>query len=120
MTLPRPDLADRLGVTYRRIPVLAIGKDVYCDSSLIASVLERRFPASEGFGTLFPKRNGGGKADTGIIKAFSMTYADRVLGALGSQVLPYTKFKQDFLDDRTQVGVYTKYTLVLMLSISPE
>ena len=72
MTLPRPDLADRLGVTYRRIPVLAIGKDVYCDSSLIASVLERRFPASEGFGTLFPKRNGGGKADTGIIKAFSM------------------------------------------------
>ena len=105
MTLPRPDLADRLGVTYRRIPVLAIGGDVYCDSNLMVSVLERRFPPSAGFGTLFPKRNGGGKADTGLIKALSLSWADRVLGSLGSQMLPYNKFKQDFLDDRSGVRV---------------
>lgn len=103
MTLPRPDLADRLGVKYRLIPVLAIGRDVYCDSSLIASVLERRFPPSEGYGTLFPKRTGGGKADTGMIKAFAMSYADRTLGELGSQTLPYHKFTQEFLDDRSAV-----------------
>ncbi|KAI0722226.1 hypothetical protein C8T65DRAFT_600032 [Cerioporus squamosus] len=101
MTLPRPDLADRLGVKYRLIPVLAIGRDVYCDSSLIASVLERRFPPSEGYGTLFPTRKGGGRADTGMIKAFAMSYADRTLGQLGSQTLPYHKFTPEFLDDRS-------------------
>ena len=105
MTLPRPDLADRLGVTYRRVPVLAIGRDVYCDSSLIAAVLERRYPASKGFGTLFPCRTGGGKADTGVLKAFDMTYGDRALSPLGSQQLPYHKFKPDFLQDRSNVRV---------------
>lgn len=103
MVLPRPDLADRLGVKYRLVPVLAIGRDVYCDSSLIADVLERRFPASEGYGTLFPKRAGGGKADTGLIKAFAMTYADRTLGTLGGQTLPYQKFTPEFLKDRSAV-----------------
>ncbi|KAI0723099.1 hypothetical protein C8Q76DRAFT_721570 [Earliella scabrosa] len=101
MILPRPDLADRLGVKYRLVPVMAIGRDVYCDSSLIADTLERRFPPSEGFGTLFPNRKGSNKADTGMIKAFAMTYADRTLGGLGSQMLPYQKFKPDFLKDRS-------------------
>ena len=105
MTLPRPDLADRLGVKYRRIPVLAIGKDVYCDSSLIATVLERNFTSEQGFGTIFPKRRGGGTADTGMIKAFAMSYADRVLGTLASQTLPYHKFKPEFLDDRSNVRI---------------
>lgn len=41
--LPRPDL-EALGITYRRIPIMAIGRDVYCDSSLIIDVLEERFP----------------------------------------------------------------------------
>ncbi|KAH9927203.1 uncharacterized protein BXZ73DRAFT_102789 [Epithele typhae] len=101
MTLPRPDLADRLGITYRRIPVLAIGRDVYCDSSLIASVLERRFPASDGFGTLFPKRKGSDRTDAAIIKQYTMSYADRVLGTVASFLLPYHKFKPEFLADRT-------------------
>ncbi|KAK5137132.1 hypothetical protein LTR08_000637 [Meristemomyces frigidus] len=37
MLIPRKDL-EELGITYRRIPVLAVGKDVYCDSSLIIDV----------------------------------------------------------------------------------
>ncbi|EFR00962.1 hypothetical protein MGYG_03964 [Nannizzia gypsea CBS 118893] len=41
--LPRPDLA-ALGVQYRRIPVLSIGKDIYCDSRLILKKLEEQFP----------------------------------------------------------------------------
>jgi glutathione S-transferase len=41
--MPRPDLA-ALGVQYRRIPVLAIGKDVYCDTRLILQKLEELFP----------------------------------------------------------------------------
>ena len=68
---------------YRRVRILAIGKDVYCDSSLIAAVLERRFSPSEGFGTLFPRRKGGGSVDTGMIKTFAVSYADKTLGELG-------------------------------------
>lgn len=35
--LPRPDL-EALGITYRRIPLLAIGKDIYADSNLVIDV----------------------------------------------------------------------------------
>ncbi len=41
--MPKPDLVPLTG-GYRRIPVLQIGADVYCDSQLIARVLERRHP----------------------------------------------------------------------------
>lgn len=42
ITLPRPDLA-ALGVKYRRVPVLSIGRDVYCDSLLILEKLEKLY-----------------------------------------------------------------------------
>jgi len=41
--LPRPDL-EELGIKYRRIPLMAIGRDVYCDSRLIFRKLEELFP----------------------------------------------------------------------------
>jgi glutathione S-transferase len=44
--MPRPDLK-ALGVEYRRIPVLAIGRDVYTDTRLILSKLEALYPASD-------------------------------------------------------------------------
>lgn len=40
--LPRPTLGN-LGITYRRIPILAIGKDFFADSSLIIDVLQKNF-----------------------------------------------------------------------------
>ncbi|KAI0427630.1 glutathione S-transferase [Xylaria sp. FL1042] len=43
--LPRPDLS-LLGVSYRRIPVLSIGRDVYLDTRLIIQKLETLYPAS--------------------------------------------------------------------------
>ncbi|KAI9657433.1 MAG: hypothetical protein M1821_003115 [Bathelium mastoideum] len=45
VTMPRPDLA-ALGVQYRRIPVLSIGRDIYVDTRIILAALERRFPAT--------------------------------------------------------------------------
>ncbi|CAL1701069.1 unnamed protein product [Somion occarium] len=101
VTLPRPELAEKLGVTYRRIPVLAIGNDVYCDTSLIASVLERRFPPSEGYKSLFPPRKGGGKADTGLVKALTMYWTDRAVFPLAANSLPYSKFPPAFIKDRS-------------------
>ncbi|KAL1297894.1 hypothetical protein AAFC00_006412 [Neodothiora populina] len=41
--MPRPDLA-ALGVSYRRIPILSIGKHIYCDSNIILRVLQDEFP----------------------------------------------------------------------------
>ncbi|CAD0109238.1 unnamed protein product [Aureobasidium uvarum] len=41
--MPRPDLA-ALGISYRRIPLLAIGRHVYCDSRLILQILQERYP----------------------------------------------------------------------------
>lgn len=41
--MPRPDL-EKLGVKYRRIPILAIGRDIYLDTRLILRKLEDEFP----------------------------------------------------------------------------
>ena len=49
MVMPKPDLTALTG-GYRKTPVLQIGADIYCDSSLIAQELERRYPTP----TLFP------------------------------------------------------------------
>ena len=41
--MPREQL-EELGVNYRRIPVMAIGRDIYCDSRLMFDKLEQLFP----------------------------------------------------------------------------
>ena len=41
--MPRPVLS-RLGLQYRRLPVLAIGRDIYCDSRNIIEALEDHYP----------------------------------------------------------------------------
>jgi glutathione S-transferase len=43
MVAPKPDLTPLTG-GYRRTPVLQIGADIYCDTALIAEVLERIAP----------------------------------------------------------------------------
>lgn len=43
MVMPKPDLMPLTG-GYRRTPVLQIGADVYCDTALIARVIERLHP----------------------------------------------------------------------------
>jgi glutathione S-transferase len=49
MIMPKPDLMPLTG-GYRKTPTLQIGADIYCDTRLIATELERRFPHP----TLFP------------------------------------------------------------------
>jgi glutathione S-transferase len=41
--MPKPDLIPLTG-GYRRIPVMQIGADVYCDTQVILAELERRYP----------------------------------------------------------------------------
>ncbi|WP_421860389.1 glutathione S-transferase family protein [Parvibaculum sp.] len=47
--MPKPDLVALTG-GYRKIPVMQIGADVYCDTQIILRELEKRFPSP----TLFP------------------------------------------------------------------
>jgi glutathione S-transferase len=50
LILPKPDVVALTG-GYRKTPILQIGADIYCDTSLIARVLERLAPAP----SLFPQ-----------------------------------------------------------------
>jgi glutathione S-transferase len=92
--MPKPQLVPLTG-GYRRIPVLQVGADVYCDSQLVARVLERLHPKP----TLYP---GGSE---GACHAFSM-WADRmfflatvpVLFSLIGEHIP-----RAFIDDRSKL-----------------
>ena len=63
--MPKPDLAPLTG-GYRRIPVLQIGADIYCDTNLIAAELERRHPEP----SLYPQ---GGTGLSAVLTAWSET-----------------------------------------------
>ncbi|MEQ8495800.1 MAG: glutathione S-transferase N-terminal domain-containing protein, partial [Gammaproteobacteria bacterium] len=52
--MPKPDLMPLTG-GYRRTPVFQIGADIYCDTQLIASLLERLEPTP----SIFPDGNPG-------------------------------------------------------------
>jgi glutathione S-transferase len=65
--MPKPHLVPLTG-GYRRIPVLQIGADVYCDTQLIARVLERLHPEP----TIYPG------ASEGTCHALNL-WADRLL-----------------------------------------
>ena len=64
-----------------RIPVLAIERDVHIHGSHVASTLERRYSAPDGYGTLFPQRKGHRVASshTGMVKTLVMYYFDRAV-----------------------------------------
>jgi glutathione S-transferase len=83
--MPKPDLLALTGA-YRRIPVMQIGADVYCDSVLIVRELERRFPTP----TLFPAGNPG--IDQALAqwtdRAFFQAAVGVIFGGLGDAVDP--------------------------------
>jgi glutathione S-transferase len=53
--LPRPDLA-KLGIHYRRIPLLSIGRDIYLDTRLIIAKLENLYPSLPRLGASSPEQ----------------------------------------------------------------
>ena len=92
--MPKPDLMPLTG-GYRRTPVMQIGADVFCDTQIIISEIERRFPSP----TLFPT------GATGVPWGLS-AWTDRTLfqaavnlvfGTLGPKV------PQAFVEDRSQL-----------------
>ncbi len=92
--MPKPELVPLTG-GYRRIPVLQIGADVYCDSQRIARELERRFPSP----TLYP---GGSE---GVCHALNL-WADRMLFQAAVPVV-FQKIgsavPKEFIEDRRKL-----------------
>lgn len=99
--LPRPDLKG-LGIRYRRIPVLAIGKDFYGDTSCIIDAIQSQFPS----------------------KALPTSPADEAYNAFGSRTFQGALFMipslqqvgEYFLKDRE--GIFRKFENLWLVSES--
>lgn len=85
MVLPRPIL-EKLDITYRRIPLLAFGKDVYCDTSLIIDELQARY---------------GKLASTPADKAYEVFGIQIFSSALS--VVPTAALTPEFIKDRITI-----------------
>ena len=98
MIMPKPDLIALTG-GYRRTPVLQIGADIYCDTSLICDVLEHLQPD----GVLYPESHKGMArvlaqwADTTLFQA-AMAYNFQPKGALS--IFPDPNQLKMFAQDR--------------------
>ena len=87
--MPKPDLIPLTG-GYRKIPVLQLGADIFCDTQIILRELERRYPEP----SIFPVKNGlayglGFWSD----RLFFMPSVGVVFGEIGHMVPE--AFKQD-------------------------
>ncbi|KAI0812101.1 glutathione S-transferase [Xylaria sp. FL0064] len=103
--LPRPDLS-LLGVSYRRIPVLSIGRDVYLDTRLIIQKLETLYPASAAHPGISGRSAENGKGNpehTALEQLISARTIEGDLFSRAIQCFPPNMFAADtaFLRDRT-------------------
>ena len=83
--LPRPIL-EKLDITYRRIPLLAIGKDIYADTSLIIDVLQSLFH---------------GLPTTPADKAYEVFGIGIFTSALN--IIPIAAITPEFIEDRESI-----------------
>jgi glutathione S-transferase len=105
LLMPKPDVVALTG-GYRRTPILQVGADVYCDTALIARVLERMAPAPSFFpaGHTYAQQAAAHFADTtlfwntvpvgftpgtGMMKIFFKDAAPEYLAAFGKDRSAY-------------------------------
>ncbi len=97
--MPRPLLKDNFNLTYRKIPVLAMGREVYCDTSLIIEALEHFFPESEGYQSLYPLA-ADGRNYRALIRGFASYWTDRPLFRITCGLMPASIWRSSFGRDR--------------------
>ncbi|RDW61013.1 hypothetical protein BP6252_12396 [Coleophoma cylindrospora] len=98
--MPRPDVAS-LGVQYRRIPLLAIGRDIYTDTRLILSKLETLFPPS----SKHPRISAAASDQAAVEKLLEAWVVDGGVFLRASQLIPTSMplYKDEkFTKDRAQ------------------
>lgn len=97
--MPRPLLKDNLNITYRKIPIMAIGKDLYIDTSLICEALEHHFPPSQGYGALYPP-TANGRTLQSLVRGIASYWTDRPLFRVTTGVIPASVWRTSFGKDR--------------------
>ncbi|KAJ4988922.1 glutathione S-transferase [Stagonosporopsis vannaccii] len=113
--MPRPDLA-AIGVNYRRMPLMAIGKDIYIDSRMIISKLESLYPNSPLSATT---------AEQAGLKRLFEHYSDSGLFNNAVKLMPYWSSNslvqnKTFLDDRQKLMGGRRMTAENMQAGRPE
>ncbi|KAK8237068.1 hypothetical protein HDK77DRAFT_379675 [Phyllosticta capitalensis] len=98
---PRPLLRDSFALSYRKIPVLAIGRDIYVDTYLILEILEQRFPSPD-FPTLYPAAEDG-RTNRALIRLLTGYWADRPLFRVTTGLIPPRVWRSRFGNDRAQL-----------------
>ncbi|TKY85721.1 hypothetical protein EX895_005261 [Sporisorium graminicola] len=93
--MPRPELSQHLGITYRRIPVVFIDGQGYIDTTAAALALERAF--------------GGGSSSKALLRQFpalqlqlALSWSEHVLFRLGAGHLYNAPLNKQFVEDRKQ------------------
>lgn len=105
--MPRPILVDNFNLTYRKIPVLAVGRDVYVDTSLIVEYLHAH-PALKAWRDEQRQGNSGyagqevhhdmqGRVLSRLLSSF---FTDRPLFRLTTGLIPSVVWRTKFGEDR--------------------
>jgi glutathione S-transferase len=109
--LPKPDVVALTG-GYRKTPVLQVGADIYCDTALIARLLEARqptpslYPAAAPLAPLLAQWADGTLFSAAVCWAMQPAGLSAILGSLGPAVI------QDFAADRAAMrGSLPRLTL---------
>lgn len=104
--MPRPLLSKAFGVTYRKIPILALGRDVYCDTSLIVEALEAAFPGGtregggEAYGSVYPVDGASGRRKRSLQRGFASYWIDRPFFRVTTGLIPGSVWRTNFGRDR--------------------
>lgn len=98
--MPRPVLRENLQLTYRKIPICIIGREVYCDTSIILEALEHHFPSSQGYGSLYPTTQDG-RTYRSLIRGFASYWTDRPLFRVTTGLIPGWVWRTNFGEDRS-------------------
>ena len=97
--MPRPVLRDTFNLTYRKIPVLALGRDLYCDTSLIVEALEYNFPEAAGYQSVYPTATDG-RNYRPLMRGFASYWIDRPFFRATCGLMPARVWRSAFGHDR--------------------
>lgn len=111
VVMPRPDVK-AIGVAYRRIPFMTIGKDVYLDTRIMLRKLEELFPKGR-IGATTPE----GKA---IQKLLDIWHNEAGLFMKGAQSLPLEFFKNETFTKDRQEMTGRPFDFAAMEKLRPE
>jgi glutathione S-transferase len=97
--MPRPLLHDTFHVHYRKIPICLIGRELYCDTSIILEALEHFFPPHSGYGTIYPQAVDGRQYQP-LMRGFASYWTDRPFFRVTTGLIPGSVWRTSFGQDR--------------------